>query len=271
MMPASKKALFHDLVLLLLLLSMGACYTSDDARVLQVLNERGFGRKVTGNANEVFYYGVGDTIKFTDKSNPELSGTAQIRMDGTVDFPQLGETYVAGLTSKELAFMLNTRLSHYYKYVNISVAPAQVVSKRIFIQLDTDRHLIQKFQGDMTIFDVVQSLVYDTILVDLNNVKVIRSDPVHPLVIYCDVGAMISNGNSRDNILVKEDDIIYLTPTYMGYLVRAIKWLTAPLYPIAELFNAARQSYYLGSSFGDPFYNTGYGSRGGSSGRWNSY
>jgi hypothetical protein len=240
--------------LVLSLTSLGGCTATDDARVLQLLNERGFGRKYTGNANEVFYFGIGDTIKFVDKDNPELQGQAKIRMDGTVDFPQLGETYVAGLTTKEIANMLNLRLGHYYKNINISVSPGIVLSKRIFIQLDTDKHIIKKFEGDQTIFDVMQSIKYDSILVDLDNIRVIRADPVHPLVIYCDIDDMMTDGYSRDNILVKEDDIIYCTPTLIGYFVRFVKVLIAPLQPVAQLFTAARQIDYMYESFGEDYY-----------------
>ena len=264
---ASRWSVPYLAALLLFLPWLCGCYTTDDARMLQVLNERGFGRKYTGNANEVFYFGVGDLIKFQDKDNPELSGTARVRMDGTVDFPMLGETYVAGLTSREIAAMLNMRLGQYYKYVNIAVSPAQVVSKRIFIQVDTNVHIVKQFKGDMTLFDVLQSVHYDSMLVDLDNVKVIRADPVHPLVMYCDMDAMISDGNSRDNILVKEDDIIYLTPTFIGYVVRVVRWFIEPLRPIAELWGTARSVYYSWSS---PYYGYGYGRRryGGS---WRGY
>ena len=146
------------------------------------------------------------------------------------------------------------RLGHYYKNINISVSPGPVLSKRIFIQLDTDKHIIKKFDGDQTIFDVMQSINYDSILVDLDNIRVIRADPVHPLVIYCDIDDMMTDGYSRDNILVKEDDIIYCTPTVIGYFVRFVKILIAPLQPVAQLFTAARQIDYMYDSFGEDYY-----------------
>lgn len=213
------------------------CKTSDDARILQLLNERGFGRKYTGNANEQFYFGVGDTIAFADSINPEIAGSVRIRMDGTVTFPQLGETYVAGLTSHEIEAMLSRRMGHYYKMVDITVQPGAVQSKWIYIQLDTDKHIRMPFQGDQTLYDVMQKTKYDSILVDMDDIRVIRSDPAHPLVIHCDIHDMIHYGESRDNILLKEDDIIYFTPSLIGYLTIFVRTLLAPLDPIANLFN----------------------------------
>ncbi|MHC4944587.1 MAG: polysaccharide biosynthesis/export family protein [Planctomycetota bacterium] len=232
-------------------LFLAGCVTSDDARVLQLLNERGFGRKASGNCNEVFYFGIGDSFSITDKLNPELRGTQTIRMDGTVDLPQLGETYVAGLTAKEIASMLNIRYGHYYKYVNIQVKPRRVISKKIFIHLDTDKHITKKFQGGQTLYDVLMSVKYNSIDVDLDNVKVIRPDPVHPLVIYCDMDSMIHHGNSRDNIIIKEDDIIFFTPSLIGYFKLLVKTLTSPLQPLVQLFNAANRIDILTETFGD--------------------
>jgi protein involved in polysaccharide export with SLBB domain len=254
----------HALALLIgfLVLSLAGCLTSDDARVLQVLNERGFGRRYSGNANEVFYYGIGDSIKVKDKFNPELRGVFKIAMDGTVNFPQLGETYVAGLTSKEIAAMLTSRFQHYYKYVQIEVTPGRVMSKKIYIHLDTDLHYIRRFTGDMTLFDVIQSVRYDRILVDLGNVRVIRADPVHPLVIYCDMDSMIHGGNSRDNILIKEDDIIFFTPSIIGRFRNLTKMLVAPLTPLVQLFTAINRIDYMYNTFGDVRYGAGrYGGR----------
>ena len=243
------------------------CLATDDARVLQLLNERGFGRKYTGNANEVFYYGVGDSLQYSDEYNEDLSGNVTIRMDGTAMFPLIGETYIAGLTSREIASMLNLRLGHYYKFVNIQVSPSQITSKRIFIQLDTDRHYMREFQGDQTLYDVIMDVNYDSIDVDLDNVKVIRSDPVNPLVIYCDMDDMIYNGNSRDNILIKEDDIIYFTPSWVGYLKRFVKTLLSPVQPVAQLFLGVQQIDYSIETFGEDYaYN-----RGGRFNRYRSY
>jgi len=236
----------------MLCLVLGGCMTSDDARILQLLNERGFGRKYGGgNVNETFYFGIGDSFKYDDTFNPELKGTAKIRMDGTAHLPHIGDTYVAGLTAQEIASMLSARLGHYYKFTDITVTPGSITSKKVFIQLDTERHMVKKFQGDSTLFDVIQMVKYSSIDVDLDNVKVIRADPVHPLVIYCDMNAMIHNGLSRDNILIKEDDIIYFTPTLIGYFKNLVKTLLSPLQPVVQLVTGVQRLDYTFETFGN--------------------
>ncbi|MFH2001674.1 MAG: polysaccharide biosynthesis/export family protein [Planctomycetota bacterium] len=238
-----------------IVLGLVGCKVTDDARVLQLLNERGFGRKASGNCNETFYFGIGDSMKMMDKFNPELKGLFTIGMDGTVDFPQIGETYVAGFTSKEIASMLNMRFGHYYKYVAVTVAPAKVTSKRYFVHLDTDKSYMKPFQGGQTLYDILMTIHYNSIDVDLSNIKVIRADPVHPLVIYCDMDAMIHDGDSRDNILIKEDDIIFMTPSFIGYFKQVVKTLVSPLQPLVTLVTSVNRIDMLVDTFGDPYYN----------------
>jgi len=239
----------------MVLLGFTGCKITDDARVLQLLNERGFGRRASGNCNETFYFGIGDSMKMMDKFNPELKGIHTIRMDGTVDFPQIGETYVAGFTAKEIASMLNMRFGHYYKYVAVTVTPGKIKSKKYFVHLDTDKSYMKPFQGGQTLYDILMTIRYNSIDVDLSNVKVIRCDPVHPLVIYCDMDAMIHEGDSRDNILIKEDDIIFMTPSLIGYFKRLVKTLISPLQPLVSLVTSVNKIDILMDTFGDPYYN----------------
>ena len=92
----------HRLILALAALALaGACATPDDARVLQVLNQRGFGRP-TQDANRQYYLGIGDQVVIRASGYPEYSGQSErIRMDGTVTLADVREVYLNGLTPEE--------------------------------------------------------------------------------------------------------------------------------------------------------------------------
>ena len=55
---------------------MVGCAGQDDARVQQLLNQRGFGARYVGDANEQYYLGIGDQIVITDPGHSELIGHA---------------------------------------------------------------------------------------------------------------------------------------------------------------------------------------------------
>jgi protein involved in polysaccharide export with SLBB domain len=68
--------------------------------VLQVLNQRGFGRP-TQDANRQYYVGIGDAIVIQDRIHPEYNGVQEIvRMDGVVTLPEVGEVYITGLSPR---------------------------------------------------------------------------------------------------------------------------------------------------------------------------
>ena len=50
------------------------------------------------------------------------------------------------------------------------------------------------------------------ITADLDDILVIRSDPQHALVIPVDLQKMLDHGDSSDNVLLREDDIVIVNP-----------------------------------------------------------
>ena len=80
-----------------LLACLAGCSSfGDDARVLQVLNQRGFGRP-TQDANRQYYLGIGDGVIVRSTEYQEYSGQSEvIRMDGTITLADLGSWPAVG-------------------------------------------------------------------------------------------------------------------------------------------------------------------------------
>lgn len=229
-----------------------ACVTSDDARVLQVLNQRGFGRP-TLDANRQYYLGIGDGIVVRAPGYKEYSGQSEnIRMDGTVTLADVGEVYLNGLTPEEATEVVR----QYYGVLlqdtdDFAVEVTKINSKKYYVSgvpPFNPRSLV--FKGDTLLIDAVSSAVQDENLVDTDNIKVIRGDPENPLVISCDYDAIRSEGLTRDNILIRENDIIYLTPSWVGYIAWFVSVLVSPLKPIQQFVQGANQIVSTSQSFG---------------------
>jgi len=248
------------LLLAALLLAGAGCQTSDDARVLQVLNQRGFGRP-TQDANRQYYIGIQDTITLRDPGHPEYNNiTETVRMDGVVTLPEVGEVYLNGLSPTEATEAVRLR---YAAYVNdttsMVVDVTSIDSKRYYVSgLPPRKPASFTFKGDQLLADVLITASLDPVLVDCTDIRVIRGDPENPLVIRCNYEAVISEGLTRDNILIRENDIVYLTPSVIGYITAFVSALAAPLKPIAQLFQSANTIVSLQDSFGQNAYG-GYG------------
>lgn len=252
-MPATWRSLATWAALSLSLASsFVACRTTDDARVLQVLNQRGFGRP-TQDANRRYYLGIGDVVVLRDSGHNEYNGvTEPVRMDGTITLPDVGEVYVNGLTPTEATQVVRQRFDAFVlDSSGMNVEVTSITSKKYYIAGLPPRQTISlPFQGDTTLVDAMVRANADEILVDTDQILVIRGDPENPLVIECDFEAIQTEGLTRDNILIRENDILYLTPSITGYMVYGVSILLAPIKPLTQLIFGANNAIATSNSFG---------------------
>ncbi|MHC4846069.1 MAG: polysaccharide biosynthesis/export family protein [Planctomycetota bacterium] len=240
------------LALGLLLALAGGCRTSDDARVLQVLNQRGFGRP-THDANRQYYIGIGDSLVLRDRIHFEYNNiTEPVRMDGVITLPDVGEVYVNGLSPDEATEAV--RLA--YDYIlndteSMSIEVVGITSKRYYVTgLPPRKARALQFRGDELLVDALIKSNMNETLVDTEEILVIRGDPENPLVITCNFEDIMQRGLTRDNIQIRENDIIYLTPSIVGYMTAAVNKLVSPLAPLQQLVFGFNNIIAVSDSFG---------------------
>jgi polysaccharide export outer membrane protein len=79
-------------------------------------------------------FGPGDVFDVRVYHEKELSETYKVGVDGTIDFPLIGEVKVTGKSSREVALELKNRLADgYIKNPQVSVFPKEYNSKRISV------------------------------------------------------------------------------------------------------------------------------------------
>ena len=245
------------LVVILLACLVGCETTGDDARVLQVLNQRGFGRP-TQDANRQYYLGIGDRVVIRAVDYKEYSGQSEaIRMDGTVTLSDVGEIYLNGLTPDEATQVVREHYAHLVTDADsFIVSVTAITSKKYYVTgVPPYKPRRVKFVGDTLLIDALISAIQNEDLVDTDKILVLRGDPENPLQIACDYDAIRSEGLTRDNILIRENDIIYLTPSWIGYIAWFVSKLTAPLTPVRNLVLGANQTVSTVNSFGQVGFN----------------
>jgi polysaccharide export outer membrane protein len=228
------------------------CRSADDARVLQVLNQRGFGRP-TQDANREYYIGIGDTVVIRDPNHPMYNGVVEaVRMDGVVTLPDVGAVYVNGLTPDEATQVVAMRYEDYVTNTDsISVEVTSINSKQYYITGAPPRKpQAANFNGDITLIDALVRANMNESLIDTDQVLVIRGDPENPLVIACNYEDISRRGLTRDNILIRENDIIYLKPSFVGYIAWGVDIALAPLTPIKEFIYGSSNILSAVDSFG---------------------
>jgi len=236
------------------------CTASDDARVLQVLNQRGFGRP-TLDANRQYYVGVGDTVALRAPLYPEYNGVREpVRMDGVITLPDVGEVYVNGLTPKEITEVVRKRYDRLV--TDTSGLTAEVVgvqSKKYYVTGVPPRSpAVVGFTGDELLLDALIRVQLDQAIVDTEDILVIRGDPESPLVVHCNWEDITQRGLTRDNIAIRENDIIFLTPSWIGWIAYGATLIAAPITPIRNALFGASNLVTTFDTFGT---NQGYGGR----------
>lgn len=217
-----------QLVGLVCLLGLAACQSSPDKRILQYLNTEGFGKRYSGNVEDENYVTIGDQISIYDAYHAELRVTDSVDIDGTMILPELGAVAVAGFTRTELEAFLTEKFSPYYEQLDISVK-INAQGKQYFIFGEVAQEGAQNFPGDLTVFEAVMASGPTDDSANLGRVRLIRADPRDPLVIIVNVAEMLRTGDSTYNVLVQENDILFVPPTFMARLGIFIRGLINPI------------------------------------------
>jgi len=241
-------------VTLLPVFGTGCRSSVPDKRILQYLNTQGFGKRYVGNAQEQNYVSIGDTVTFTDAFNIEVSGTQRVDVDGTIQLPEVGTVWVAGLTRSELETYLTQKLSPYFIETDVKVSISTVASKTYFVLGEVAMPGERPFRGDLTLFEAVVQATPQEFSSNLSRVRLIRADPQDPLIITADLSDMWQKGDSTFNVQVQEYDIIYVPPTL---LKRIADFVAAILVPFTSVFRsvfAVIFSFNLNQAGGNRFF-----------------
>jgi len=206
----------------------GCASTIDDKRVLQYLNQKGFGKRYYGNAQEQNYVSIGDTIRITDTFNDEIRGTFVVDIDGTILLPEVGALWVAGYTRSELESYLTQKLSPFFVETDVKVDIHAGGKKVFFVMGEVSRPGPQPYTGDITIYEAVMAARPSEYGANLGRVRIIRADPKDPVIIPVDVPKLWTLGDSTYNIQVQEYDIIYVPPTFMQGVANTVSALLVP-------------------------------------------
>lgn len=224
------------LVLALLALLAG-CSGFEDKRVRELLHERGFGSRADGEATRENYLGGADVVQFIvppevllqpGAEQLSLLQTAQpVQIDGTIFVPLIGPVYALGKTEAELAALVRTQLRSVLKF-DVDLQARIEGTKYFYAVGEVTLKGPLPLRPDMTLIDAI-FLSRWTALANLGRVFLIRPDAEHPLVIDVNVREMLTTGYTAANLQMREHDILYVQPTFLGTIARVLERVLEPV------------------------------------------
>lgn len=229
---------------------LASCTNFEEKRIRQLLNEKGFGTRAEGNATAENYVAGGDGVVFSISPGVLMSPGAErlvilslvqrVGIDGTILLPYVGPVMVLGLTERQLKRLVESQLAAFFD-LDIQVEPRIVNFGKVFYAFGEVflKGRVPFAKADLTLLEAI-TMVVPTPLANMGRVRVIRPDAENPLVMDVNIREMIMTGNTRYNVLLQENDFIYVPPTWIGGFSRFIQKLLEPLNVVVQsLFGLA--------------------------------
>lgn len=241
-MPPSRTHILRTLLVVVWALVLSSCSGVEEKRVRQVLHEKGFGSRAQGVATLENYVSGGDAVLFV--VDPAILGQAgaeqlviltapqPVGLDGTIYVPYVGPLWVLGMTENDLSRLVSELLQRFFTFtvtVNARITAGPGGGKAYFVFGESlAKGRIPLLRGDLTVFDALATTGFTT-YANLGRVHVIRPDAENPLDIVVNFREMVTTGNTTYNILLQDNDILYVPATFFGTLARFLERLLTPV------------------------------------------
>lgn len=241
MRSTPKRHTWFQLLLLVLCASFAACSGYEEKRIRELYHDKGFGSRAQGDATVENYVAGGDSVVFLippiayqDPAASELarlSLSQTLSIDGRIMIPYVGTVQVLGLTETQLATLVKGLLRGVFPYEIDLQARIVGESKNIYAIGETPRKGVIQMAGlgaDLTFMKACLTIGW-TPLANLSRVQLIRPDAEHPLVVEIDLYRMMTSGNTHANMRIRENDILYFPPTFLGMVARILERALQPV------------------------------------------
>ncbi len=220
--------LFSVLLILALLAGPAGCARYVDVEAFRVDMAR-------QSAMQTYTLAPPDVIYIAAPQVPEIDKTkVTISPDGTVFLPLIGVVRVAGQTPAEVACLLEDRSLEYYQEAEVAVQVVQYRSKHVYVFGEVALPGRYAWNGSDTMLDLL-SRAQPTRLAESGRIHLFRpgSDgkPTHRMTV--DLDEWIKKGQTEQNTLLAEGDIVYVPANALATVGLAVQQLLLPIQPAA--------------------------------------
>lgn len=180
-----------------------------------------------------------DAIRVNCPIAPEIDGaSALIRPDGKISLRLLGEIFVAGLTTEEIADKIAKQLSRYYVEPEVVVDIARYASQYYYVFGEVAAPGRKLYTGRDTLMGALAAA-------KLNNfawqerIRVTRpsEDPEERATIVINLKKMLESGTTDQDVLLQPGDIVEVPPTPIAWLGHQVRALLYPVTPVLDAYS----------------------------------
>lgn len=169
-------------------------------------------------ADYQYLVGPGDVLNITVWDHPELTIPAGsmrtpaesgnwVHADGTIFYPYVGRTEVAGLDVTAIRDLITQRISRYIENPQVDVTVAAFRSQRVYVTGAVKQPgALPVTNIPLRLLDAVNAVGGLGEQADWRNVTLTRGGVEYPLSLR----ALYEHGDTRQNVLLRDDDVVHV-------------------------------------------------------------
>ncbi|MHB9156188.1 MAG: polysaccharide biosynthesis/export family protein [Endomicrobiales bacterium] len=225
---------FKALIITLLTVSLGISQAPAQAGSAGDGQGPGAGIGAPQEGEDPYVLGSDDVLRIYVENHPEWSGDFIVKPEGTVLLKDIGEIKVEGLTKEELRAALVKQLGRYINNPQITVDTVQYKSQTITVLGEVNRPGEYPTQGkQVTLKDAIIMAGLPSRFAATGRVFVITPDKHRPRQKVVNAYRILYRGETKNNIVIKPGDIVYVPQTLLGKLNEFISAILSPWNSVA--------------------------------------
>jgi polysaccharide biosynthesis/export protein len=165
-----------------------------------------------GGAVEEYRIGVGDSIEVNIWRNPELSRSVQVRPDGKISMPLIGDLAAADLTTSQLSMNVTNALSGYVKSPQVAIilgnSSSSDFQRRVRITGAVKSPQSLPYRDGMTVLDLVLLAGGPNEFASANKARLYRKVNGEVQVYAIKLDNLLNDGEVTTNYTLQPSDIV---------------------------------------------------------------
>jgi len=175
--------------------------------------------------------GAPDGLEISILPEPAIEAAVQVRPDGAITVPLIGEVTAGGRTIPEIAAEIEERIARYKRDPHVSVTLTGAASTDIVILGEVARQASFPLVKETRIVEAIGLVGGTTPFGSDGHIRVIRTENGVTEVLRVNLNA-IRKGDLSTNLMLQPGDFIYVPPTLWARFGYALNTLLFPFQPI---------------------------------------
>lgn len=183
--------------------------------------------------------GPSDLLEISVWNHPDLKTTVNVRPDGWITYPLIGEVYVSGYNPAELTETIRRRLSKYVRNPVVSISVLEYRSKKILVIGEVKTPGIYQYEGNLSVFNAIGLAGGYNKHAELKSVLVVRNASYKrdsPDFQIVNLHRLIRNADVSGNIRLVPGDIVYVPQNVIGNVGDFMDYFLSRIQPAAETY-----------------------------------